>query len=210
VWTSAADLIRYVQLELALGKLPNGKRLVSEENLLARRAPQIPDGEDSTYGMGLEIDRRYGIPVVDHGGSMAGFKSNLYFLPDAGIGAVILTNSAARDVTFAAATYKAVVAKQRERLVVPADPTLVAHLAARYSSRELGNLSVVTASGVTTFNFGGWKTAVASRKNDDGTISFITIDPTNQGFEFVMGERDGKKVLVIRDGQHEYLFTEAS
>jgi hypothetical protein len=93
---------------------------------------------------------------------------------------------------------------------VPADPTLVAHLAARYSSRELGNLSVVTASGVTTFNFGGWKTAVASRKNDDGTISFITIDPTNQGFEFVMGERDGKKVLVIRDGQHEYLFTEAS
>ena len=234
VWTSADDLIRYVQLELALGKLPNGKRLVSEENLLARRAPQIPDGEDSTYGMGLEVDRRYGIPVVDHGGSMAGFKSNLYFLPDAGIGAVILTNSdtggmleqpferrllevvfdgkleAARDVTFAAATYKAVVAKQRERLVVPADPTLVAHLAARYSSRELGNLSVVTASGVTTFNFGGWKSAVASRKNDDGTISFITIDPTNQGFEFVMGERDGKKVLVIRDGQHEYLFTEAS
>jgi hypothetical protein len=86
---------------------------------------------------------------------------------------------------------------------------LVAHLAARYSSRELGDLSVLTASGVTTFNFGGWKSAVASRKNDDGTISFITIDPTNQGFEFVMGERDGKRVLVIRDGQHEYLFTEA-
>src|SRR5437762_10963929 len=30
VWTSAADLIRYVQLELSLGKLPNGKQLVSE------------------------------------------------------------------------------------------------------------------------------------------------------------------------------------
>ena len=164
---------------------------------------------------------------------MAGFKSNLYFLPDAGIGAVILTNSdtgglleqpferrllevvfdgkleASGDVASAEATHKAVVAKARERLVVPADPTLVAHLAARYSSRELGDLSVLTASGVTTFNFGGWKSAVASRKNDDGTISFITIDPTNQGFEFVMGERDGKRVLVIRDGQHEYLFTEA-
>jgi CubicO group peptidase (beta-lactamase class C family) len=48
VWTSADDLIRYVQLELALGKLPNGKQLVSSENLLERRAPQISLGEDSS------------------------------------------------------------------------------------------------------------------------------------------------------------------
>jgi len=51
---------------------------------------------------------------------------------------------------------------------------------------------------------------VASRKNDDGTISFITIDPTDDGFEFVMGQRGGKRVLIIRDGQHEYIFTEAA
>src|SRR5207302_2083408 len=75
VWTSAGDLIRYVQLELALGKLPNGKQLVSAENLLARRAPQTALGEDATYGMGLIVDRRYGVPVVSHGGSMSGFKS---------------------------------------------------------------------------------------------------------------------------------------
>jgi CubicO group peptidase (beta-lactamase class C family) len=41
VWTSAHDLSRYVMMELAKGNLPNGKRLVSEENLLARRAPQV-------------------------------------------------------------------------------------------------------------------------------------------------------------------------
>jgi CubicO group peptidase (beta-lactamase class C family) len=234
VWTSADDLIRYVQLELALGKLPNGKQLVSSENLLARRAPQIADGEDSTYGMGLEVDRKYGIPVVDRGGSMAGFKSNLYFLPDSGIGAVLLTNSdnggmlegpferrllevvfdgkleAAGDVASAAATHKAVVAKERERLVVPADPALVAHLAPRYSSKTLGTIAVLNNAGVTAFDFGGWKSAVASRRNDDGTVSFITTDPTNQGFEFVVGERDGKRVLIIRDGQHEYVFTEIS
>ena len=33
--------------------LPNGKRLVSEENLLARRKPQVIVSEDVTYGMGL-------------------------------------------------------------------------------------------------------------------------------------------------------------
>ena len=234
VWTSAGDLIRYVQLELALGKLPNGKQLVSAENLLERRAPQTALGEDASYGMGLIVDRRYGIPVVSHGGSMAGFKSNLYFLPDSGIGAAMLTNSdnggmlvgpfgrrllevvfdgkleAAGDVAAQAARHKAALAKDRERLVVPAAPALVTGLAKRYSSKELGELAVLNQDGLTTFDFGEWKSTVASRKNDDGTISFITIDPTNDGFEFVVGERPGKRVLIIRDGQHEYIFTEVA
>src|SRR5215813_6311747 len=72
VWTSAHDLIRYVQLELAQGKLPDGKQLVSAENLLARRQPQIIIGEDASYGMGLMVATRYKVPVVHHGGSLAG------------------------------------------------------------------------------------------------------------------------------------------
>ena len=234
VWTSAGDLIRYVQLELALGKLPNGKQLVSAENLLMRRAPQIALGEDQAYGMGLMVDSTYGIKVVHHGGSMAGYKSDLMLLPDSGIGAVLLTNSdnggmllhpfmrrllevvfdgkpeAVADVAAQAANHKATVAKERERLVVPAAPALVDGLAKHYSSKELGDLDVLNQNGVTTFDFGEWKSAVASRKNDDGTISFLTIDPTNLGFEFVVGERGGKRVLIIRDGQHEYVFTEAA
>jgi hypothetical protein len=47
---------------------------------------------------------------------------------------------------------------------------------------------------------------VASRKNDDGTISFITID----GFNFVVGESDGSRALIIRDAQHEYAFVEST
>ncbi len=234
VWTSAHDLIRYVQLELAQGKLPDGKQLVSAENLLARRQPQIATGEDSTYGMGLSVDRTYAVPVVHHGGSMAGYKSDIMFLPDSGIGAVVLTNSdnggmmlrpfmrrllevvfdgkleAVTDVASAAARHKAYIAKERERLVVPADPAYVKQLASRYTSKELGTIDVLNKNGATTFDFGEWKSAVASRKNDDGTISFITIDPTNDGYEFVVGERSGKRVLIIRDGQHEYLFTEAA
>jgi hypothetical protein len=61
----------------------------------------------------------------------------------------------------------------------------------------------------TVFDFGEWKSAVGSRKNDDGTISCFTIDPGAFGFEFVVAERKGKRVLVLRDAQHEYVFTEA-
>jgi CubicO group peptidase (beta-lactamase class C family) len=234
LWTSSADLIRYVQLELALGKLPDGKQLVSSENLLMRRAPQVAIGEDQTYGMGLMVDSTYGIPVVHHGGSLAGYKSDIMFLPDSGIGAVLLTNSdsggmllgpfrrrllevvfdgkleAAGDVASQASRYKAELAKERERLVVPADPAQVARLAKHYSSKELGELDVLSQNGATTFDVGEWKSKVASRKNDDGTISFITIDPSIAGFEFVVSERAGKRVLIIRDGQHEYIFTEGA
>jgi CubicO group peptidase (beta-lactamase class C family) len=234
VWTSSADLIRYVQDELALGKLPSGKQLVSAENLLMRRAPQISLGEDASYGMGLVVDHTYGVPVVSHGGSMSGFKSNLYFLPDSGIGAVLLTNSdnggmllgpfgrrllevvfdgkpeAVAEVASRAASHKAELAKDRERLVVPPAPDLVSGLARHYSSKELGDLAVLTDNGVTSFDMGEWKSTVASRKNDDGTISFITIDPGTDGFEFVVGNRAGKRVLIIRDGQHEYTFTETA
>jgi CubicO group peptidase (beta-lactamase class C family) len=234
VWTSASDLIHYVELELTQGKLPDGKQLVSAENLLARRAPQVPLGEDEWYGMGLSVSRKYGVTVVDHGGSMGGFKSDWYALPEAGIGAALLTNAdnggmllgpfqrrllevvydgkdeAVGDVAAQAARYKAALAKDRERLVVPADSTEVSKLAKHYSSKELGDLTVLTVSGMTTFDLGEWKSNVASRKNDDGTISFITIDPTNDGFEFVVSERGGKRALVIRDGQHEYFFTETA
>jgi CubicO group peptidase (beta-lactamase class C family) len=234
VWTSAHDLTRYVQLELGLGKLPNGKRLVSEENLLIRRKPQVPTGEDQSYGMGLMVDRTWGVSVVHHGGSMAGFKSDLMFLPDHGIGAVLLTNAdnggmllrpfmrrllevvfdgkpeAVGDVDGRAARYRATLAKERERLVVPAAAAEVAKLASRYRGSTLGDLTVRQQGTSTVFDFGEWKSTVASRKNDDGTISFITIAPAVAGFEFVVGERGGKRVLIIRDGQHEYVFNEAA
>jgi hypothetical protein len=46
---------------------------------------------------------------------------------------------------------------------------------------------------------------MATRKNEDGTTSFITIDPGNQGFAFVLGS--GARTLTLRDGQHTYVFT---
>lgn len=232
MWTSVNDLAKYLQMELAGGLLPDGKRLVSEANLLERRKPQIQLSEDATYGMALVVDRKYGIPVVHHGGSLFGYKSDMIFLPEHNVGAVILTNSDTGSyltwlvrrrllevlfdgkpeaATFASAALKqriATIAKDRERLIVPAEPAEAGKLAPRYASPALGELRVGAQDGATIFQFEKWQSAVASRKNDDGTTSFITIDPTLRGFNFVVGEHDGKKTLVTRDAQHEYVFTE--
>jgi CubicO group peptidase (beta-lactamase class C family) len=232
MWTSAHDLAKYLEMELAGGLLPDGKRLVSAANLVERRKPQVKMGEDLTYGMALVVNSYYGIPVIDHGGSMFGYKSDMIFLPDHGIGAVILTNSdsggyvtglfrrrllevlfdgRSEAVDQAEALNRqrlANRAKWRERLVVPADAAEAAKLAARYASPALGELRVRRQDGATFFDFAKWSSAVSTRRNDDGTLSFITIDPTVDGFDFVVSEREGKRALIIRDAQHEYAFVE--
>ncbi len=95
-------------------------------------------------------------------------------------------------------------AAERKLLTVPADP-LAAKLAARYANASLGGLDVRRAGTATTFDFGEWKSEVASRKNPDGTISFATITPGVLGFEFVVGSGP-EPTLVVRDAQHEYVF----
>jgi len=100
--------------------------------------------------------------------------------------------------------------KLRSRLDIPPTPAVVSGLAGVYRSAELGKLTIARRGDSTVLDVGEWKTAVATRKNDDGTISLITIDPGYVGFEFVVGEKDGKRVLITRDGQHEYVFTEAA
>jgi len=202
VWTSARELSRYLQMELARGKLPGGRRLVTEVNLLERRRAQVAIGEDAIYGMGLEVSTEYGIPVVSHGGAMFGYLSDMIFLPDHGVCAVILTNSdsggyltgflqrrllevlfdgkpeAVEQARFAARQRIAAIAKARERLAIPADAAEVGKLAPRYVSHALGELVVRAQDGMTIFDFGKWYSSVASRRNDDGTTSFVLIDPT--------------------------------
>ena len=234
MWTSARELARYLELELARGLLPDGTRLVSEASLLERRKPQVAAGEDVTYGMGLVVSTRYGTPVVSHGGSMLGYKSEMLFLPEYGVGAVVLTNAdsgglltglfgrrllevmfdgrpeAVEQARIGAAQRKADRAKWRERLVIPPAAEAANTLAPAYTSPALGRLRVRAEGGGTVFDFGPWHSTVASRQNDDGTTSFVTIDPTVDGFTFVVGTHEGKRTLTIRDAQHEYAFVETA
>ncbi len=174
------------------------------------------------------------MPIIHHGGGLFGYKSDWMIPPDSGTGAVLLTNSdtggmllyplmrrlvevlsdgkpeAVAQVEASASNYRAVQAKERQRLAVPAATDEASKLAVRYSNETLGVRQVERQAANIVFHFNEWKSTVAPRKNDDGTVSFITIDPTRSGFEFVRAERSGKRALIIRDGQHEYVFNEAS
>jgi hypothetical protein len=225
-WSSVNDVMKYVAMELAEGKLPDGTTYISKEALLARRAPQVAVGTDVTYGMGLFVDNQYGTTVVHHGGDMIGFHSDMIWLPEHGVGAVILTNSdpgwlirdafrrkllevlfdgnaeADGQIAANAKTFFDELAAERKLMTVPADPAEAGKLAAGYANPALGTIVVSRKGAATTFDFGEWSSEMASRKNPDGTISFITIVPGFNGLEFVVGD----KTLTLRDAQHEYVF----
>lgn len=234
-WSNVNDLVRYVQLELDLGVTARGKRIVSEANLLRRRAPNVAISETTTYGMGLTVDTKYGIPVVDHGGSMFGYQTDMIWLPDHGVGAVILTNAdqgsvllwpfrryllellfdgtpeATNDLTSQAARYRASWTEVLGRTTLPPDPAAVAALATRYVNEALGSLVVTTKGYTTTFDFGEFSSSVGTIKNADGTITFTGVSPGVNGLvNLVAGTTaDNKKSLTLRDAQHEYVFVES-
>jgi CubicO group peptidase (beta-lactamase class C family) len=233
VWTSPHDFSRWVLMELGKGRTPEGQALISEANWRARYEPQVMVGEDVTYGMGLFVDRQYGITVVSHGGDMLGFHSNMIWLPEYGVGATILTNSDAgvllrgpfqrkllellfdgqpeadERLKVAVANRAAEAAKQREQLTVPVPAASTKPLAARYRNPALGQLRVVRSAGKVEFRFDHWKSEVALRKNEDGTQSYITIDPGIGGLEFVRDDKAARPSLILRDAQHEYRFVAA-
>ncbi len=230
-WSSVDDMMKYVSMELANGKLPDGRTYIDEEPLLERRKPQVYMSKDDSYGMGLMVDSTYGVPVVHHGGDMIGYHSDMIWLPQQNVGAVILTNGdpgwlirsrfrrkllevlfdgrpeADNLLAADARSYFAEIAAERKLLTVPADATASAKLAKHYWNASLGDIDVSRSSGNTYFDFGEWKSEVATKKNPDGTISFVTTVPGMVGFDFVVGT-GAKRTLVLRDAQHEYIFEE--
>jgi CubicO group peptidase (beta-lactamase class C family) len=231
-FSTAADMAQYALLELTKGVGPGGRRVVSEANITERRKRGVPVGENMWYGMGLFSRMAWGVPVVTHGGTLQGYHSNFYALPDAGIGAVILTNSdpgaallgpflrrlmevvydgrpeAAADIATAAARQQAQAAARRARLTLPGDPAVIAGLAPRYRSPEGLIVSISQRGGQAWLKAGFIEGPFATRKNADGTVSIVSSGPGLVGFDGQVGSKDGVRILTVRDAQHDYVYRE--
>ena len=229
-WGTVNDLLKYVQMEIDRGVLPDGKRYIGEAALLQRREPQISLGVDRDYAMALMVDRSDGVTVIDHGGDMGGFHSNMMWWPEQRVGVVFLTNAdegvylrgplkrRLMELMFdgepqAQAAAKATAKANREAfdayrklLQIPGDAAALAGLAPRYRNAALGDIVVTRAGGKARIDVGAFSSEIVTQPQPDGSLAFVTIDPVAAGFQMVRADKDGKRALVVRDGQHEYVF----
>ena len=229
VAASTHDMARYLQAELARGKSVTGAQVASEANVLIRRAPQIKIGEDRGYGMGLAAGKTKGLAFVEHGGATFGQFTTFYFMPDVGLGLVVLTNGpgpmgslvrrrlmelvfdgrpeAESALEFTLEEPKKAVARQQAELA-PAEPEAVQRaLLGTYRDARLGELRVAFARGLLWLDVGEWRSRVGwQKRTDGGKPDLILLDPPVAGLPFERIEVDGKTALRLTFGQHQYTF----
>jgi CubicO group peptidase (beta-lactamase class C family) len=98
--SSVEEMIRYVQFHLDQGKVGD-KQLLSAANAREMQSAQVaqppapeefPELGPASYGLGLGITTYRGHKLVSHGGGIDGFISQMTWLPNDKIGAIVLTN----------------------------------------------------------------------------------------------------------------------
>lgn len=90
LYASVQDALRYVRFHLRGGEQLLDPALLQEQYRIPFPAP----GQSRGYGLGVYIDHwDPGISVWHHGGAGFGFLGQLCWIPELGLGTVVLTNS---------------------------------------------------------------------------------------------------------------------
>jgi CubicO group peptidase (beta-lactamase class C family) len=217
LWSSARQMVRYVQTELGRGTAPDGARVVSAENLELTWQPgvAIPGaGRPASmaafaghYGLGWVVGNYGGQRAVWHSGGTLGFSSLVTFLPDAGLGMVILTNGSGPAValTYALqfrlfeilfdqpATYDEMLTERLDSgatartdfltHIGEVDPAAVAPYLGRYANPALGELSLSLHDGTLYFASGPIRSELRPDLGDDGSVTgYLLVDPPLGGY----------------------------
>lgn len=104
--SSANDLARWLQIQLAHGELPGGKRLYSEASAQAMWTPQVPvpitaypapiadiTPNFSGYALGWNVQDYRGVKVVQHGGAVFGVLTFIVLVPGRDVGISLQMNA---------------------------------------------------------------------------------------------------------------------
>ncbi len=89
--SNVLDMAQWLRLQLGRGEI-DGKRLLSTERILETWEPQVRMDARVAYGLGWMLRDHDGRRVVEHGGNVDGFSAEVAFMPDEGLGYVLLMN----------------------------------------------------------------------------------------------------------------------
>lgn len=119
IYASVHDMARWMNVQLAGGKLPDGRALFSEDSQkqmwsmltpIKISEPSVPELNEtrpnfSGYGEGWSLADYQGHRVVSHTGGWPGMVSRVALMPELKLGVVVLTNQES-GAAFNAVTYR--------------------------------------------------------------------------------------------------------
>jgi hypothetical protein len=211
---------------------PEGQRVISEENLLRTWTPRVPVSATSSYGLGWLVDSYRRARLLHHGGNTVGFTSDLAFLPDAGVGVVVLTNARASNAfneavrlrlfellydqpaeadataAYAAEQFATSLEDQRRKLRDTVDVERVLPFLGTFASPVLGEITVTLQDGQLWLDTGAWISLLRLQVNDRGEERYLAVDPPAEGLPFEFTTDDAsRRVIVLTLPPDTYTFT---
>lgn len=231
LWSNVEDMARFLLVELGKGKLPGGRQVVSAQNLQKRWEGQIKISSKAHYGLAMIINRGRGIRILGHGGGTLGFSSNLFFLPDHGVGMIVLSNRAgagaftklvtrrvlellfdgkpraAKGLAYTLNQQAIQLAKSKKHVTLKPDAKWVKRFAGVYYNAALGTLKVQWKRGAGIIDVGEWRGPLYGHKAPDG-VERLLFGPPLTGLPLLPGKAGKRRTLTLHTGQQKYVFTE--
>lgn len=231
VWSTIMDMSHYLLLEMNKGVF-DGKRLISEAQILERRKPGIRMNNKSYYGLCLKLTQEHGLNMAGHDGGTMGFSSDLFFLPEKGIGVVILTNSALLspflkavrekflELTFSAPLRskkmmdallldrKTIFANnQKSPVLNPLKIAWIKNMVGEFTNDHLGLAKIIQSGNGRRYEiqFQEWTVQIGGGIESSGEKILVPIDtPSHCVFKLLV--KDNGNTLVLKFEQEQYDF----
>jgi CubicO group peptidase (beta-lactamase class C family) len=186
LYSNVPDLLAFAE------HLLGGAGPLTREALDAMATPQVaaPEG---WYGLGLGIREVGGRRILEHGGSVPGFKALLTFVPDSGFAFVGLSSSDAgrkeidrlRDVAFEMGCGL----PPAEPVRAPLDPATVEALAGAYDTHTFGVRLAAADGGLAIQIF-----------DASETVSALAVPVGDGAFRVADGDEEGLLVELLEPG----------
>jgi CubicO group peptidase (beta-lactamase class C family) len=228
-WSTVLDMARYLGLQMNQGVAYTGKRVVSAKNLTRTWTPQVPVSSESSYGLGWFVDNYNGQPLLHHGGNTFGFTADLAFLPQAGLGIVVLSNGQSSNpfneairtklfdlafgqdskvdegLAFLLEQGKMSVEQAKSRFQ-PLDVAAVTAFIGDFTDPVLGSLRLSLENAKLYADFGEAKSELRPQRGDDGKLRYLMMEPPLAGAPFELVVQDGTPVVVLDVATDVYRF----
>lgn len=234
-WSTARDMARYLLTQLNRGVTPDGTRVVSTENLDATWTPQVPMSASESYGLGWMTGEYKGVRVIHHGGNTLGFTADLAFLPEAGIGIVVLTNAQGsnpfnvavrtrllelvygvdneveKGIEFILEQTEMALAELQSVMRDELDEDAVEPFTGRYTNDALGEILVTLQDGRLVMDVGEFRTELRPVVDREGEPDgYIAVSAQFSGLPVKLDhDDDGEPFVKIGTGAISYTFVRA-
>jgi hypothetical protein len=222
-------MARYVAIELRDGFGEDGHVIVGASAMAERRRARVRVDRTREYALGLFVSENHQLTCYEHGGATFGFTADMIFCPEIDVGLVTLVNageaaelrSAIRQRLFelvldvpsdATRRLAAALADRRtrsdesmSRLNASPERAQLENVLGRYSSPDLGEVTIRFEAERLVLDAGEWQSRLAIARDDAAAMTLL--DPPATGLVLRATSSSAPSPLRIECPQHAYTFS---